>query len=164
MRVWVDADACPYPIKQILFRLADRLGVEVALVANQPLSVPRSPYVRTIQAPPGFDEADNKIIEFAEADDLVITADIPLAAAVVEKGAFALDPRGELFSDENISERLAVRNLLNNIRGTGVDLGGPPPFDNRDIQRFANGLDRFVSRHHRREGPSRDSGTPPLDS
>ena len=146
MRVWVDADACPYPIKQILFRLADRLGVEVALVANQPLSVPR--YVRTIQAPPGFDEADNRIIELAEAGDLVITADIPLAAAVVEKGAFALDPRGELFSDENISERLAVRNLLNNIRGTGVELGGPAPFDSRDIQRFANELDRFVSRRH----------------
>ena len=145
MRIWVDADACPNVIKDILFRAAERARVTLTLVANQPIRTPPSQYIKALQVPPGFDVADNKIVELAEAGDLVVTADIPLAASVIEKGGHALDPRGETYTRDNIKERLAMRKLMDELRSSGIDTGGPATFSNADRQAFANKLDRFLA-------------------
>jgi len=145
MRIWVDADACPNAIKEILFRAAERARIDLTLVANQPVRTPPSQYIKALQVPPGFDVADNKIVELTEAGDLVITADIPLAAGVIDKGGHALDPRGETYTKDNIKERLAMRKLMDELRSSGVDTGGPATFGNADRQAFANKLDRFLA-------------------
>ena len=144
MRMWVDADACPNVIKDILFRAAERAKVLLTLVANQPVRTPPSQYIRALQVPPGFDVADDRIVELAEAGDLVITADIPLAAGVIEKGAQALDPRGESYTKDNIKERLATRKLMDELRSGGVETGGPATFSNADRRAFASKLERFL--------------------
>ena len=146
MKIWVDADACPVVIKEILFRAAERTRTETILVANKLLRVPPSPYIRTTQVPAGFDVADNKIVLELEAGDLVITADIPLAAQIIEKGGHALNPRGEFYSRENISERLTMRNFMEELRGSGVDISGPALFNQSDRQAFAAELDKFLAR------------------
>ena len=145
MRIWVDADACPNVIKDILFRAAERAHVTLTLVANQPIRTPPSQFIKALQVPAGFDVADDRIVELVEAGDLVITADIPLAAGVIEKGGHALDPRGESYTKDNIKERLAVRKLMDELRSSGVDTGGPATFSNADRQAFANKLDRFIA-------------------
>jgi uncharacterized protein YaiI (UPF0178 family) len=145
MRIWVDADACPNVIKDILFRAAERARVVLTLVANQPIRTPPSQYIKALQVPAGFDVADDRIVELAEAGDLVITADIPLAAGVIEKGGHALDPRGETYTRDNIKERLVMRKLMDELRSSGVDTGGPATFSNADRQAFANKLDRFLA-------------------
>ena len=148
MRIWVDADACPVAVKEILFRAADRTGVQLTLVANQALSTPASPNIRTLRVPGGFDVADDEIVKRLDAGDLVITSDIPLAAEVIEKGAHALSPRGEMHTTENIRARLNMRDFLDTMRASGVDTGGgPAAFSQRDKQAFANNLDRFLTRH-----------------
>ena len=144
MRIWVDADACPVAIKEILFRAAERTCIVTTLVANRLLRVPASPYIRSVQVPHGFDVADNKIAEQVEADDLVVTADIPLAAQVIERGGIALNPRGELYTEENIRERLGMRNFMEELRGSGADISGPAAFSKSDCQAFAKQLDRFL--------------------
>lgn len=146
MHIWVDADACPGVIKEILFRAAERLAVPMTLVANKPLRTPRSPLIRMLQVPRGFDVADNEIAKRVEAGDLVITADIPLAADVIQRGAHALDPRGEFMSIDNIRERLAMRNFMDELRGSGVQTGGPATLDQTDRKRFADQLDRFFNK------------------
>ena len=145
MRLWVDADACPNVIKDILFRAADRVGVETILVANQYIRTPPSPHVRSLQVPGGFDAADALIAERVERGDLVVTADIPLAAKVVEKGALALNPRGELYTADSIAQRLTLRNFMDELRGAGIDTGGPAALHARDRQAFANQLDRLLA-------------------
>jgi len=148
MRIWVDADACPQAIKDILFRAAEREKVSTTLVSNMALHrTPSSPYVRTIRVAKGFDGADRRIVQEVEPGDLVITADLPLAADVVARGAHALDPRGELYSEDNVGERLAVRNLMQELRSGGELVGGPAPFRLGDRHLFANQLDRFLARH-----------------
>ncbi len=146
MHIWVDADACPAVIKDILFRVADRLKLPLTLVANRLLRVPPSPHIRALQVPMGFDVADNHIVEAATHGDLVITADIPLAAALVEKGALVLDPRGERYSAENIRERLAMRDFMESMRGAGVDIAGPSSLSQADRQAFARQLDMLLAR------------------
>lgn len=146
MRIWVDADACPAVIKEILFRAAGRAGLALTLVANQALRTPPSALIRMVQVPGGFDEADKYIAERVAAGDLVITADIPLAAEVVGKGAHALSPRGERYGKENIRELLDMRNFMDTLRSTGVETGGPAAFSQADRQAFANQLDRFLRR------------------
>jgi hypothetical protein len=149
VRIWVDADACPQVVKEILFRAAERAQVLTTLVANATLRTPPSAFIRSVRVGKGFDVADHWIVQQMQGGDLVITADIPLAAAVIARGAHALDPRGELYSEDNVQERLAVRNLLQELRSTGEILGGPAPFGQSDRQRFANHLDRFLTRHRR---------------
>lgn len=144
--LWVDADACPRVIKDILFRAAERTGVELVLVANQPLSTPRRPNMRSITVPSGLDAADSAIVERCAPGDLVITADIPLAAEVVAKGVTAVNPRGELYTTESVRQHLSMRNFMEQLRGAGVETGGPPPFHARDRQAFANQLDRWLAR------------------
>jgi uncharacterized protein len=146
MRIWVDADACPKVIKEILFRAAKRAQVQVTLVANQSLRTPASQHIRSVQVSSGFDVADNEIVKQVAADDLVITADIPLAAQVVEKGAYALNPRGELYTIENVKARLSLRDFMANLRDSGVPTGGPPPLSLSDRQAFANHLDRLLAK------------------
>ncbi|MBT8441129.1 MAG: YaiI/YqxD family protein [Gammaproteobacteria bacterium] len=148
MKIWVDADACPVVIKEILFRAAERTGVELTLVANQPLSVPRSPVINTVQVPGGFDVADNEIVKRLAPGDLVITADIPLAAEVIDAGGHALNPRGERYSPETIRERLNMRDFMDTMRASGIDTGGPPALSQADRQAFANELDKFLARGH----------------
>ena len=143
--IWVDADACPKVVKEILYRAADRVGVTVILVANQALDVPGSPYIQSVQVPLGFDVADNHIAQSAAPGDLVITADIPLAAEVVAQGCMAINPRGELYTEENIRERLNMRDFMATLRSSGVETGGPLRFGQSDRQSFANQLDRFLS-------------------
>ena len=145
-QIWVDADACPAAIKEVLFRAAEREHVSVTLVANQWLRTPPSKYVRAIQVPGGFDVADNEIVERVAADDLVVTQDIPLAAAVIAKGALAMHPRGELYTADTIAQRLGMRNFMDELRGAGIDTGGPAAFHPRDKQAFANQLDRWLTR------------------
>jgi uncharacterized protein YaiI (UPF0178 family) len=145
MRIWVDADACPRPIKEILFRAAERTGVPLTLVANRPLRTPRSRLVRSVRVPAGFDVADSKILNQVEPGDLVITADIPFAAEVVEKGGHALDPRGRLYTSENVQECLAVRNLKDELRAVGVETGGPSALSESDRREFAGQLDRLLT-------------------
>ncbi len=147
MNIWVDADACPVVIKEILFRAADRTATLVTLVANQSMRVPASDFIRTIQVPSGFDVADSEIVERLEPGDLVITADIPLAAEVIEKGGRALNPRGELYTQENIRARLNMRDFMDTLRASGINTGGPPTISQRDRQEFANNLDRFLTRN-----------------
>ena len=147
MQIWVDADACPKVIKEILFRAAERRQIQLTLVANQMLSCPPSKVIRAMQVPQGFDVADNKIVALTEQGDLVITADIPLAAEVIAKGGHALNPRGEFYSKDTIEERLTMRDFMDNLRGSGVDTGGPPSFSQSDRQAFANQLDKFLAKH-----------------
>jgi uncharacterized protein YaiI (UPF0178 family) len=151
MRIWVDADACPNPVKDILYRAADRMKIALTLVANKPLRTPASAYINTIQVAPGFDAADAKIAAELCAGDLVITADIPLAAAVIDKNGRALDPRGELFTRDNIEARLTMRRFMDELRASGVDTGGPPPFNHGDRQAFANQLDRLLTQYGQSE-------------
>lgn len=150
MRIWVDADACPNVIKQILYRAAERAGVELTLVANQPLSTPRSTLIKSKQVSGGFDVADKWILKVVRAGDLVITADIPLAASVVEKNALALNPRGELYTEENVRERLGMRDMMDELRSTSVITGGPLAMSQRDRQTFANQLDRLLTKAGRK--------------
>ena len=145
MKIWVDADACPVVIKDILFRAAQRTETLLTLVANQPMRVPASDFIRTIQVPSGFDVADNEIVSQIDAGDLVITADIPLAAEVIEKGGHALNPRGELYSQDNIRARLNMRDFMDTLRASGIHTGGPPTISQSDRQAFANNLDRFLA-------------------
>ena len=147
MIIWVDADACPAVIKEILFRAAERMKITLTLVANQALHVPRSPFIKTIQVPGGFDVADKRIAEQVQPADLVITADIPLAADVIARGGYALNPRGELYTPENIKERLSMRNFMGELRNSGVTTGGPAPLSQGDRQAFANALDRFLTKN-----------------
>lgn len=151
MQIWVDADACPNVIKEILFRAAGRLGVGLTLVANKPLRIPPSPHIRTVQVPAGSDVADARIAAEMQSGDLVITADIPLAADVIERGGYALDPRGGLYTRDNIEECLTMRKFMDELRGSGVETGGPAPFSQSDRQAFANQLDRILTRHHQTE-------------
>ena len=146
MNIWVDADACPLAIKEILYRAAERSKVNLTLVANKLLGTPRSPWIRALQVPHGFDVADNEIAKRVAQGDLVITADIPFAAEVVAKGGHALNPRGELYTPENIRERLETRDFLAKLRETGVQTGGPAPLDNTDKKRFADQLDRLLAK------------------
>jgi hypothetical protein len=147
MKIWVDADACPTVIKDILFRAANRTGTLVTLVANQPLQVPSSEFIRTVQVASGFDVADNEIVKRVTPGDLVITADIPLAAEVIAKDGFALNPRGELYTEDNVRARLNMRDFMDTLRASGINTGGPPAINQRDRQEFGNSLDRFLSRH-----------------
>lgn len=147
MKIWVDADACPVVVREILYRAADRTRTRLTLVANQPLNVPSSPYISTLQVPRGFDVADDEIVKRLQADDLVITSDIPLAAEVIEKGGHALTPRGERFTNENIRARLNMRDFLDTMRSSGVPTdGGPAAFGQREKQEFANNLDRLLTK------------------
>ena len=146
MQIWVDADACPQPIKDILYRAAERSQVMTTLVANTPLRTPPSPFIRTLRVAKGFDVADSRIVQEVQPGDLVVTADIPLAAEVIARGAQALDPRGELYSEDNVRERLAIRNLMQDLRSQGALIGGPAPLGPSDRQRFANHLDRLLVR------------------
>ena len=144
-QIWVDADACPVAIKEILFRAAEREQIPVTLVANQWLRTPPSRFIRSIQVPAGLDVADNEIVQNVSADDLVVTQDIPLAALVIDKGGLAIHPRGELYTAETIAQRLGMRNFMEELRGAGVDTGGPAAFHTRDKQAFANQLDRWLT-------------------
>lgn len=144
-RIWVDADACPVAIKDILFRAAQRTQVHVTLVANHALRTPPSPYIRSIQVAGGFDVADNEIVSHVVPGDLVVTQDIPLAAAVIEKGALAMHPRGELYTTDTIQQRLSMRNFMEDLRSAGVNTGGPNALHPRDKQAFANQLDRWLA-------------------
>jgi uncharacterized protein len=146
MKIWVDADACPKPVKEILYRVAERTRIALVLVANQALTVPRSEVISTRTVESGLDAADRAIVGWAEAGDLVVTADIPLAAQAVEKGVTAINPRGELYTAENVRQQLSMRDFLDSLRGAGVQTGGPPAFDQRDRQAFANQLDRLLAR------------------
>jgi uncharacterized protein YaiI (UPF0178 family) len=147
MKVWVDADACPVVIKEILFRAAQRTGVRMTFVANQPVRVPPSKNMDSIQVASGFDVADNEIVKRLAAGDLVITSDIPLAAEVIEKGGHALSPRGELHSADNIKGRLNMRDFMDTMRASGIHSGGPPTLSQSDRMAFANHLDTFLTRH-----------------
>lgn len=147
MKMWVDADACPGVIKEIIFRAAERARVQTTLVANQAMRVPASAYVRFTQVAAGFDVADNHIVASVAPNDLVITADIPLAAAAIEKGAHALNPRGELYTKDTIRERLSMRNFMDELRGSGIATGGPAALGSRDREAFANSLDRYLRKH-----------------
>ncbi len=153
MQIWVDADACPNPIKEILFRAALRVKVNLTLVANRPIRIPPSLYIKAVTVGSGFDVADNWIAQQVSSGDLVITADIPLAAAVIERKGFALNPRGEFYSKENISERLTMRNFMEELRNSGVDIGGPATLSQADRQAFANQLDRFINMNTTRSNP-----------
>ena len=145
MKIWVDADACPKPVKDILFRLAERIEIMVILVANQGMRLPDSPFIKLIQVGHGADVADDEIINMCEAGDLIITADIPLAARVLEKEAHALDPRGKVYDKNNIGQILSMRNFMDELRGSGVETGGPNSFGQKECFKFANELDKFIA-------------------
>ena len=145
MPIWVDADACPGEIKELLYRAAKRTQTKVTLVANQLMSVPRSDFIASMVVAAGMNVADRRIVELVQQGDLVITADVPLAADVVAKGGTALNPRGELYTHDNVGERLAVRDLLDELRGAGQITGGPSQFTAKDRQAFANQLDRWLT-------------------
>jgi uncharacterized protein YaiI (UPF0178 family) len=149
MKIWVDADACPVVIKEILFRAAERTGVQLTLVANQPVRIPPSRHIRLLQVAAGFDVADDEIVRRVEGGDLVLTSDIPLAAEVIDKGGYALTPRGELYTTENIRDRLNMRDFMDTLRASGIDTGGPPALSQGDRKSFADQLDKFVTRHAR---------------
>jgi uncharacterized protein YaiI (UPF0178 family) len=146
LKLWVDADACPVVIKDILFRAAERTGIEMILIANQAVRVPPSRYISFIRVASGFDAADNEIVKRLEAGDLVITSDIPLAADVIEKGGQALSPRGEMYTTENIRSRLNIRDFMDSLRGSGIDTGGPPALTQTDRKAFADHLDRLLAK------------------
>ena len=146
MKIWVDADACPVAIKEILYRVANRTEIELTLIANQMLRVPPSPWIKALQVPSGFDVADQRIAQESEAGDVVVTADVPLAALVVAKGAVVIDPRGELLDKNKIQERLTMRNFMETMRNSGVETGGPAALSTADKQAFANQLDRLLAK------------------
>ena len=150
MQIWIDADACPVVIKEILYRVADRLELPLTLVANQGLRVPPSRFIRTVQVPSGADVADQEIVRLLNPGDLVITGDIPLAADVLTKGGFALNPRGEFYTKDNIAQQLTMRAFMEELRSGGVDTGGPAAFSQSDRQSFANSLDRHLQKYHRK--------------
>jgi hypothetical protein len=158
MKIWVDADACPVVIKEILFRAAERVGVLLTLVANQPMRVPASRHITTLQVPSGFDVADDEIVKRLGAGDLVITSDIPLAAEVIEKGGHALNPRGELYSADSIKARLVMRDLMDTLRASGIQTEGPAALSQSDRQSFANHLNTLLTRFVRERDS--DSGQP----
>jgi len=147
MKIWVDADACPVVIKDILYKAAERTEVQITLIANQKVQIPRSRFISFVQVASGFDVADNEIVKRLEAGDLVITGDIPLAADVIEKGGYALNPRGELYTVENIRARLNIRDFLDTLRGSGINTGGPPALSQTDRKAFADHLDKLLTRH-----------------
>jgi uncharacterized protein YaiI (UPF0178 family) len=149
MQIWVDADACPKAIKDILFRVAERTTITTTLVANQYLQTPPSRYIKLLQVKSGFDVADNEIVKNLSVGDLVITGDIPLAYEVIGKGGHAINPRGERYSQDNIKERLNMRDFMDTLRGSGIDTGGPSALNSRDIQAFANQLDKFLAQQGR---------------
>jgi len=146
MQIWVDADACPKVIKEILYRAAERVKCQLILVANQPLTIPRSAFIQSIRVSSGFDVADNYIVQNVQPGDLVITGDIPLAAEILDAGAEALNPRGEAYSRETIKQKLTMRDFMDEMRGTGIMSGGPPPLNQTDRREFANALDRFLEK------------------
>ncbi|WJG07784.1 YaiI/YqxD family protein [Aliiglaciecola sp. LCG003] len=148
MKIWVDADACPNVVKDILFKAAQRTGIEMTLVANQFVRVPANKNITSLQVAAGFDVADDEIVKRSQAGDLVITSDIPLAAEIIEQGGMALSPRGELFDKENIRSRLNIRDFMDTMRASGVNTGGPPALNQSDRQNFANHLDRLLTQHH----------------
>ncbi len=150
MKIYIDADACPQAAKQILFKAAIRTNHQLIIVANQSLFAPRDILIKVVRVMSGADIADNYIAEHVEADDLVITADIPLADRVIDKHAVALNPRGEFYTKENIKERLSSRDFLHDLRSSGVITGGPKPLNKKDIRRFANALDRYLTKFHKR--------------
>lgn len=152
MKIWVDADACPVVIKEIIFRAAERTEIETTLVANQSIRIPSSRFIRMLQVSQGFDVADNEIVKRTEAGDLVITSDIPLADEVITKGSHALSPRGELYTKDNIKARLNMRDFLDTMRSSGVDTGGPPALNQSDRMAFANHLDRLLTANHQSSG------------
>jgi uncharacterized protein len=156
MQIWVDADACPRPIKEILYRAAERTRVPMVLVANTVQRAPASALIRALRVRRGFDVADREIVEQVQAGDLVVTADIPLAAEVVARGAHALDPRGVRYTEENIPERLAVRNFMDQLRASGVETDGPAAWSQGDAHAFANQLDRILSAREKPDGGGRD--------
>ena len=149
MKIWVDADACPVVIKDILFRAAERTEMLLMLVANQPIRIPPSRYIKMLQVTSGFDVADNEIVKRLSVGDLVITGDIPLAAEVIEKGGHALNPRGELYSADTIRDRLNMRDFMDTLRASGIDTGGPPPLSQSDQNSFANHLDKLLTKYAR---------------
>ena len=149
MHIYIDADACPKIIKDVLYKVANRRGISITLVADQFLSTPSSPYIKSIVVPSGIDSADAKIVELTQPGDLVITADIPLADLIVTKGAFAINPRGELYTENNIKERLGVRDMLAEMRNYGLDQSGPPTLNLKDKQKFTNQLDRFLTKNRK---------------
>ena len=146
MKIWVDADACPVAIKEILYRAANRAEIPLTLVANQMLRVPPSPWIRALQVPAGFDVADRRIAQEVASGDVVVTADVPLAALVIAKGAVVIEPRGELLGKANIQERLSMRNFMEGLRNSGIETGGPAALSAGDRQAFANQLDRLLAR------------------
>lgn len=146
MKIWVDADACPAVIKDILYKAAERTEVQLTLVANQKIQIPRSRFISFVQVASGFDVADNEIVKRLEAGDIVITGDIPLAADVIEKGGKALNPRGELYTTENIKARLNIRDFMDTLRGSGINTGGPPALNQADRKAFADHLDKLLTR------------------
>jgi len=150
MKIWVDADACPVVIKEILFRAAERTGVQLTLVANQQVRIPPSRFIKMLQVPSGFDVADNEIVKRLESGDLVVTSDIPLAAEVIEKGGYALSPRGELYSADNIKSRLTMRDFMDTLRASGINTGGPPILSQSDRKDFASHLDKLLSEFARK--------------
>ncbi len=149
MKIWVDADACPVVIKEILFRAANRTETETTLVANQFLQIPKSPFIKFLQVESGFDVADNEIVRRLVLGDLVITGDIPLAADVIAKGGIALNPRGEIYTRENIRARLNMRDFMDTLRSTGVNTGGSPTFSQSNRQDFANNLDKYLLKNNK---------------
>ncbi len=151
MYIYVDADACPKVIKDIIYKAVQRLKIPLVMVANQYINHPRSEYITSLAVHGGIDSADDKIVELVNPDDLVITADIPLADFVVKKGAYAINPRGELYTEANIKERLAIRDLMTEMRNSGIETGGPPPFKQKDRELFANQLDRFLTKQLKKE-------------
>ena len=153
MKIWVDADACPAVIKKILFKAAERTRIQLTLVANQTMFVPRLPWIKMLQVSSGFDVADNEILKRVGAGDLVITSDIPLAAQVLEKGGDALNPRGEMYSPDNIRERLNMRNFKDTLRASGIDTGGPPALNQKNRNAFASQLDRLLSKDENNHKP-----------
>ena len=150
MKIWVDGDACPVPVKAVLFRAAERTQIPLTLVANHRISIPALKLIRFLQVPQGFDMADNEIVKRTHSGDLVITADIPLAAELIEKEVQVLNPRGELYTKENIRARLRVRDMMDAVRSTGIQTGGPKPLGPKEQQAFANQLDRILTRYMRK--------------
>ena len=146
MQIWIDGDACPVEIKELLYRAAVRVKVKLTLVANQSMRIPKSEFISILTVPYGLNVADKQIVELLQPGDIVVTGDVPLAAHVVQKGGIALDPRGEVFTEENIGERITMRNLMDELRGSDLVTGGPAPFGPKDKQAFANRLDRLLAK------------------
>jgi len=159
MKIWVDADACPAVIKDILYRAAERAGMPLTLVANRNLQIPNSPRISLLKVASGFDVADNEIVKRVAAGDLVVTGDIPLAAEVIEKGAHALSPRGELYTTDNIKARLNMRDFMDTLRGSGINTGGPPALSQSDRKAFADHLDKLLTKHSKTVERNREEGS-----